>query len=102
MRLPQLQVDLPAARKKQLLLFSRAQRRINPHPLIKRIGFIGAPGTGRLIQREAASAGVKYVSLELGGKNALIVMPDADLARAADSAVSGSTQPRSTQLTSST
>ena len=59
------------------------------HPLIRRIGFIGAPDTGRLIQREAASAGVKYVSLELGGKNALIVMPDADLARAADSAVSG-------------
>jgi 2-formylbenzoate dehydrogenase len=59
------------------------------HPLVKRIGFIGAPETGRLIQREAAEAGVKYVSLELGGKNALIVMPDADLARAADSAVSG-------------
>lgn len=59
------------------------------HPLIRRIGFIEAPDTGRLIQREAASAGVKYVSLELGGKNALIIMPDADLARAADSAVSG-------------
>jgi 2-formylbenzoate dehydrogenase len=59
------------------------------HPLIRRIGFIGAPDTGRLIQREAAAAGVKYVSLELGGKNALIVMPDADLAGAADAAVLG-------------
>jgi 2-formylbenzoate dehydrogenase len=59
------------------------------HPLIRRIGFIGAPDTGRLIQRDAADAGVKYVSLELGGKNALIVMPDADLARAADAAVFG-------------
>ena len=59
------------------------------HPLIRRIGFIGAPGTGRLIQRQAADAGVKYVSLELGGKNALIVMPDADLDAAADSAVFG-------------
>lgn len=59
------------------------------HPLIRRIGFIGAPETGRLIQREAASAGVKYVSLELGGKNALVVMPDADLAKAADAAVYG-------------
>jgi 2-formylbenzoate dehydrogenase len=59
------------------------------HPLVRRIGFIGAPDTGRLIQREAAAAGVKYVSLELGGKNALIIMSDADLARAADSAVSG-------------
>jgi 2-formylbenzoate dehydrogenase len=59
------------------------------HPLVRRIGFIGAPETGRLIQRQAAEAGVKNVSLELGGKNALIVMPDADLARAADSAVFG-------------
>ncbi|SFL31423.1 aldehyde dehydrogenase family protein [Geodermatophilus ruber] len=59
------------------------------HPLIRRIGFIGAPDTGRLIQRQAAESGVKHVSLELGGKNALIVMPDADLARAADSAVLG-------------
>jgi 2-formylbenzoate dehydrogenase len=59
------------------------------HPLIRRIGFIGAPDTGRLIQRQAAEHGVKYVSLELGGKNALLVMPDADLARAADSAVFG-------------
>jgi 2-formylbenzoate dehydrogenase len=59
------------------------------HPLIRRIGFIGAPETGRLIQREAAAAGVKYVSLELGGKNALIVMPDADLDKAANAAVHG-------------
>ena len=59
------------------------------HPLVRRIGFIGAPETGRLIQRQAAEAGVKNVSLELGGKNALIVMPDADLAKAADSAVFG-------------
>src|SRR4051794_6726276 len=59
------------------------------HPLIRRIGFIGAPDTGRLIQRQAAESGVKNVSLELGGKNALIVLPDADLDRAADSAVFG-------------
>jgi 2-formylbenzoate dehydrogenase len=64
-------------------------RALVQHPLIRRIGFIGAPETGRLIQREAAAAGVKYVSLELGGKNALIVMPDADLAKAADAAVLG-------------
>lgn len=59
------------------------------HPLIRRIGFIGAPDTGRLIQRQAAESGVKHVTLELGGKNALIVMPDADLARAARNAVLG-------------
>lgn len=59
------------------------------HPLIRRIGFIGAEPTGRLIQRQAAEHGVKHVSLELGGKNALVVMPDADLGKAADAAVFG-------------
>ncbi|MER7434689.1 MULTISPECIES: aldehyde dehydrogenase family protein [Pseudonocardia] len=64
-------------------------RALVKHSLIRRIGFIGAPDTGRLIQREAAESGVKYVTLELGGKNALVVMPDADLDAAAASAVSG-------------
>jgi 2-formylbenzoate dehydrogenase len=59
------------------------------HPLIRRIGFIGAPDTGRLIQRQAAEHGVKYISLELGGKNALIVLPDANLDKAINSAVFG-------------
>ncbi|CAJ1511212.1 aldehyde dehydrogenase family protein [[Mycobacterium] burgundiense] len=59
------------------------------HPLVRRIGFIGSPGTGRRIQRLAAEHGVKYVTLELGGKNPMIVMPDADLAAAARSAVVG-------------
>lgn len=59
------------------------------HPLIRRIGFIGSAETGRAIQRDAAASGVKFVSLELGGKNALVVMPDADLAQAAESAVAG-------------
>lgn len=59
------------------------------HPLVRRIGFIGSPGTGRLIQRLAAEHGVKYVTLELGGKNPMIVMPDADLEAAAKSAVVG-------------
>jgi 2-formylbenzoate dehydrogenase len=59
------------------------------HPMVRRIGFIGSPGTGRHIQRLAAEHGVKYVTLELGGKNPMIVMPDADLEAAAKSAVAG-------------
>lgn len=59
------------------------------HPLVRRIGFIGSPRTGRHIQRLAAEHGVKYVTLELGGKNPMIVMPDADLEAAAKSAVVG-------------
>ncbi|MER6901550.1 aldehyde dehydrogenase family protein, partial [Amycolatopsis sp. NPDC000740] len=45
--------------------------------------------TGRAIQRAAAESGVKDVSLELGGKNAMVVFPDADLEAAAAGAVFG-------------
>lgn len=66
-----------------------AGRALVRHPLIRRVGFIGSPQTGRAIQRDAAEVGVKNVSLELGGKNAQIVMPDADLDAAAEAAVQG-------------
>ena len=59
------------------------------HPLVRRIGFIGSDRVGRIIQRDAAEVGVKEVSLELGGKNALIVCPDADLDAAATGIVTG-------------
>jgi 2-formylbenzoate dehydrogenase len=59
------------------------------HPDVRRIGFIGSVRTGRAIQRAAAESGVKSVTLELGGKNALIVCEDADPAEAAAAAVRG-------------
>lgn len=68
---------------------ARAGGAIVRHHLIRRIGFIGAPETGRQIQRDAADAGVKNITLELGGKNAQIVMEDADVSAAASAAVQG-------------
>ncbi len=59
------------------------------HPAIKRIGFTGSVATGRRIQASAAETGVKHVSLELGGKNAMVVFADADVAAVADAAVRG-------------
>jgi acyl-CoA reductase-like NAD-dependent aldehyde dehydrogenase len=59
------------------------------HPKIWRIGFTGSVGTGMAIQRSAAEVGVKHVSLELGGKNPMIVCPDADPDRVAQAAVGG-------------
>ncbi|MHA6631626.1 aldehyde dehydrogenase family protein [Pseudonocardia sichuanensis] len=56
---------------------------------VRRIGFIGSEATGRAIQRDAAETGVKDVSLELGGKNALIAFPDADVTEVANGAVTG-------------
>ncbi len=64
-------------------------RAIARHPAIRRIGFIGSDATGRSIQRDAADVGVKEVTLELGGKNALIAFPDADPETVAASAVAG-------------
>lgn len=58
-------------------------------PAVRRIGFIGSEPTGRAIQRAAAESGVKHVTLELGGKNAMVVFADADLERAAAGAVEG-------------
>jgi acyl-CoA reductase-like NAD-dependent aldehyde dehydrogenase len=59
------------------------------HPGIKRIGFTGSVETGRLIQRIASDSGVKHVSLELGGKNPMILGPDIAPERAAQIAVGG-------------
>lgn len=59
------------------------------HPAVKRIGFTGSVATGRKIQQRAAEVGVKQVSLELGGKNAIVVLPDAPLSLAADAVIRG-------------
>ncbi|MFI0486711.1 aldehyde dehydrogenase family protein [Actinomadura sp. 9N215] len=48
------------------------------HPLIRRISFTGSVETGRLVAKTAADR-IIPVGLELGGKSANIVFPDADL-----------------------
>jgi len=58
------------------------------HPLVERISFTGATATGRKVMVSAAQ-NLTYVTLELGGKNALIVLDDADLDAAVAVAVEG-------------
>ena len=58
------------------------------HPKIPRLALIGSVPTGRAIAKAAAEQ-LKHVSLELGGKNACIVYPDADLEKAIRGAVNG-------------
>ncbi|MEU4481061.1 aldehyde dehydrogenase family protein [Micromonospora sp. NPDC023966] len=58
------------------------------HPEMHRVAFTGSVPSGRAVLRLAAEA-VKHVSLELGGKNPIIVFPDVDVAQAARAAVAG-------------
>jgi betaine-aldehyde dehydrogenase len=58
------------------------------HPGVPRVAFTGSVPTGRAVLRGAAEH-IKHASLELGGKNPMIVFPDADPARAARGAVAG-------------
>jgi aldehyde dehydrogenase (NAD+) len=53
---------------------------------VRAISFTGSTEVGRTIQMSAA-ANLTRTQLELGGKNALIVMDDADLGRAVDAAI---------------
>jgi betaine-aldehyde dehydrogenase len=58
------------------------------HRDIAKVTLIGSVATGQAIAK-AASTGLKPLLLELGGKNALVVYPDADLDKAADGIVRG-------------
>lgn len=61
---------------------------LTTHPRIAKIALIGSVPTGKAIARAAADT-LKRVSLELGGKNALIAYPDADVDAVAAGAVTG-------------
>jgi betaine-aldehyde dehydrogenase len=58
------------------------------HPDVHRLAFTGSVPSGRAVLRGAAD-GIKHVTLELGGKNPIIVFPDVDVVRAAKAAVAG-------------
>jgi len=61
---------------------------LSTHPDVDMIAFTGSTKVGVQVQRDAAPT-VKRVSLELGGKSAHIVLPDADLQAAVAVAVGG-------------
>jgi betaine-aldehyde dehydrogenase len=71
------------------------------HPDVSRIGFVGSVPTGRLIAQEAA-AGLKVCTFELGGKNPIIIFPDAEPRKAAQAAIRGMNMNRQGQSCSST
>lgn len=52
---------------------------MSTHPDIDKISFTGSTATGRKVM-ESASADLKRITLELGGNDAAIVLPDVDVA----------------------
>jgi len=58
------------------------------HPRVAKIGFIGSVNAGRAVMK-TASASLKALTLELGGKNALVACADASPVEIADGVVRG-------------
>lgn len=67
---------------------STAGASIVDHADVPRIAFTGSVPAGRAVLRGAAEH-IKHVTLELGGKNPVIVFPDVDPRAAATAAVAG-------------
>ncbi|KAL2012756.1 hypothetical protein VTN00DRAFT_281 [Thermoascus crustaceus] len=59
---------------------------LNAHPSIAKVSFTGQVSTGKKVAGTAAG-GMKYVTMELGGKSPLLILPDADLEIAVDGAM---------------
>jgi succinate-semialdehyde dehydrogenase/glutarate-semialdehyde dehydrogenase len=58
------------------------------HPLVRKVGFTGSTPTGERIMALAAGQ-TKRLTLELGGSDPMIILADADLAKAASAASMG-------------
>ncbi len=56
--------------------------RLTSHPDVAKVSFTGSTETGKKVMASAA-ASIKRITLELGGNDAAIVLPDADPAKAA-------------------
>jgi len=59
---------------------------LTSHPGIAKVSFTGQVSTGQKVAG-AAAGNMKYVTMELGGKSPLIVLPDADVEAAVDGAM---------------
>jgi acyl-CoA reductase-like NAD-dependent aldehyde dehydrogenase len=64
-------------------------RELSLHPGVRSVCFTGSILVGAELAKELAADYSKSLALELGGKNAVIVFPDADLDRAAEAVADG-------------
>ncbi|MFD2372124.1 aldehyde dehydrogenase family protein [Brevibacillus sp. GCM10020057] len=66
---------------------SRTGHTLVTHPAVKAVTFTGSTGAGETIQRSVRLS--TRIQLELGGKNPLLVMEDANVEQAAELAIKG-------------
>jgi len=59
---------------------------IAEHPLVDKIAFTGSTEVGKIVAQAAAQSNLKRVTLELGGKSPCIVLKDADMDHAIETA----------------
>jgi acyl-CoA reductase-like NAD-dependent aldehyde dehydrogenase len=62
--------------------------RLSSHPDVDKVSFTGSTEVGRKVMA-SASESIKRVTLELGGKSAVVVLDDADVRTAVDAALFG-------------
>jgi acyl-CoA reductase-like NAD-dependent aldehyde dehydrogenase len=61
---------------------------LTAHPDVAKITFTGSQPVGEIVYQEGAKR-IVPVSLELGGKSPMLVMPDADIERSVEGAIAG-------------
>lgn len=59
---------------------------LTSHPGIAKVSFTGQVSTGKKVASSAAMS-MKYVTMELGGKSPVLILPDADIDNAVDGAM---------------
>ncbi|KAF1986942.1 aldehyde dehydrogenase [Aulographum hederae CBS 113979] len=59
---------------------------LTSHPGVAKVSFTGQVSTGQKVAASAAG-GMKYVTMELGGKSPLLILDDCDVERAVDGAM---------------
>jgi aldehyde dehydrogenase (NAD+) len=66
--------------------FGETGAAVSQHKLVNKVSFTGSTEVGYLVMRNSHKNSLRPVTLELGGKSANIIFPDADLDEAANQA----------------
>lgn len=80
---------IPEALVQVVYGFGEVGAAVSNHPGIHAVSFTGSVATGRRVASAAMLNGPRLVSLELGGKNAMVVLPGADLDLVTDGVLFG-------------